>query len=137
MKSRWLAKCLLWIYKNVIVSVLTSFFYATEHGKMKNLVIFYPKNNWSSLVDQKLNSMISSGKLRKLKIGEKNRIARLRFIPKFTGLRPIYPIKMSELSLLEKRQMKLLVSSATDEYNEGLIGKHFRFLYCVYVFFMC
>ncbi|XP_062067966.1 telomerase reverse transcriptase [Lepus europaeus] len=91
-----LARFLFWLLDACVVGLLRSFFYVTETTFQKNRLLFYRKSVWSRLQSVGIRQHLERVQLRELSGAEAQQrarsalpTARLRFIPKPSGLRPI------------------------------------------------
>ncbi|XP_029796960.1 telomerase reverse transcriptase isoform X2 [Suricata suricatta] len=97
-REKVLATLLCWLLGTYVVELLRSFFYVTETTFQKNRLFFYRKSVWSQLQSIGIRQLFDSVRLRELSEAEVRRhqearppllTARLRFLPKPSGLRPI------------------------------------------------
>ncbi|XP_037385278.1 telomerase reverse transcriptase [Talpa occidentalis] len=91
-----LAAFLCWLMDGYVAGLLRSFFYVTETTFQKNRLFFYRKRVWSQLQAIGVRQHLERVQLRELTQAERSQEARpalpparLRFVPKPSGLRPI------------------------------------------------
>ena len=90
------------------------------------MVVYYQKNVWCHLKDLAVNQLLHNRSIEKadskLVAAIREDLHYMRFIPKNSGMRPIYPIKKSGISKNEIFKIRLLLSSITKQFGDGLIG---------------
>ncbi|XP_037655297.1 telomerase reverse transcriptase isoform X2 [Choloepus didactylus] len=98
LREEILARFLHWLLDAYVVELLRSFFYVTETTFQKNRLFFYRKSVWSELQSVGIRQHLSKVQLRELSPADVRRrqegrlpvlTAKLRFVPKPNGLRPI------------------------------------------------
>ncbi|XP_048364572.1 telomerase reverse transcriptase isoform X2 [Sphaerodactylus townsendi] len=103
-RTALLSKFLCWLMDSYVAELLRSFFYITETMFQKNLLFFFRKAVWSKLQSAGVRSHLAAVHLRPLSkeelriLQQRKHIplaARLRFIPKMNGLRPV--VKLSSV----------------------------------------
>ncbi|KAL8173204.1 UNVERIFIED_CONTAM: hypothetical protein K2H54_042332 [Gekko kuhli] len=97
-RTRLLSKFLFWLMDSYVVQLLWSFFYITEAEFQKNLLFFFRKAVWRKLQSLAVGSHLAKVRLLALSKEEIETLlqrrsvplaAKLRFIPKRNGLRPV------------------------------------------------
>ncbi|XP_040833310.1 telomerase reverse transcriptase isoform X1 [Ochotona curzoniae] len=96
-----LGRFLFWLLDTCVAGLLGSFFYVTETTFQRNQLLFYRKSVWCRLQGMGVRQHLERVRLRELSDAEVQRWrqawpplpeARLRFIPKPSGLRPIVSV---------------------------------------------
>lgn len=116
---------------NIVMSIVCSFFYATESSKFKNMIVYYDKNIWNHLNDLALNDLnkrgflqlVASSNLEHAKNATKKAVhPKLRFIPGTKSMRPIYPVKNAGLGKFQLKKLRQLLKHMTKMYDHGLVN---------------
>nr|XP_056710022.1 telomerase reverse transcriptase [Euleptes europaea] len=103
-RTALLSKFLYWLMDSYVAVLLRSFFYITETMFQKNLLVFFRKAVWSKLQSVGVRSHLAKVHLRALSKEELESLqrrkcvplaAKLRFIPRMNGLRPV--VKLNSL----------------------------------------
>ncbi|XP_018018233.1 telomerase reverse transcriptase [Hyalella azteca] len=129
-KNYVVAKLLVWIIQRIVLVVIRTLFYATESDGMGHLILYYEKNLWCHLVDLTLNGLQKRGSLflmpkskaaqsLQVRKSPSKLLRRMRFIPKQSGMRPIYPIGRGNWKKPDALKMKLLASSVIKSYGNS------------------
>ncbi|KAF2363862.1 Telomerase ribonucleoprotein complex - RNA-binding domain [Trinorchestia longiramus] len=130
-KQYVVAKLLVWIVQRMILVVIRTFFYVTECAAFGHMILYYPKDVWCHMVDLTMNQLQKHRTLELVPTSEESRnletkqepevTPRMRFIPKKSGMRPIYPLKKDVYDKLKILKMKLLTSSVTKSFHKSCI----------------
>ncbi|XP_058536167.1 telomerase reverse transcriptase isoform X4 [Ochotona princeps] len=101
LREEILGRFLFWLLDTCVAGLLGSFFYVTETTFQRNRLLFYRKSVWCRLQGMGVRQHLERVRLRELSDAEVQRWrqawpplpeARLRFIPKPSGLRPIVSV---------------------------------------------
>ncbi|XP_060109638.1 telomerase reverse transcriptase [Heteronotia binoei] len=108
-RTHLLSKFLFWLMNSYVVQLLWSFFYITETEYQKNLLLFFRKAVWGKLQSLAVRSHLAKVHLLALSKEDIETLqqrrcvplaAKLRFIPKVNGLRPV--VRLNNLVGAEK-----------------------------------
>ncbi len=94
-------KLIFWIFDDLVISLIRSFFYCTERQKDFSQVFYYRKNVWNLIIKFATGDLSKNGQLVQITkeraddISQNNHfaIAKIRMIPKKDSLRPIMTFK--------------------------------------------
>lgn len=97
-KSICTAKLLLWLWR-ISKKLVASQYYISEKQGYNNKLVFFEKSAWQKSTDKAFKKLVSQGSFKHLELDEANcttsvrKRARLRWLPKEQGLRPIISVR--------------------------------------------
>ncbi|KAK7898605.1 hypothetical protein WMY93_019458 [Mugilogobius chulae] len=102
-RTQILGQFLAWLLDGYVVGLVRACFYVTESVTQKNALRFYRQEVWTKLQDLAFKGHLSKGQMTELTpaqvalLPKSTVIARLRFIPKSEGMRPITRVIATDL----------------------------------------
>ena len=138
-----LARVIKWLFMNFIKPLIRQHLYATETTFGKNRIFFHSKDAWQRIHQRLMKSACEVSlripicipllpnsvpalmrRLKKKEVLAKPLIsARLRFVPKKSGFRPIMSTKFREDGRNQINSVRLLLQAISGEYAEGMDAK--------------
>ncbi|XP_049850640.1 telomerase reverse transcriptase-like isoform X1 [Schistocerca gregaria] len=125
MKKCLLLKVVTWIMQDFIFILFRSYFYSLGYNKK---LVFYTKPVWKKLsqkavkhlIDSEQFEPISPNQAQIIKTSGKNApsTARADFRPKFSSLRPIFPLRFDDGQLETLKESRLLLQQLSDQFHE-------------------
>jgi telomerase reverse transcriptase len=144
-----LARLITWLFVGFVKPLIRQHFYATETSYGRNRIFFYSKDVWQRIHHRMLRSICSVSLRQPLPVLEKSTapdpaaelqnlllFARLRFVPKKNGSRPIMSTKFRNTSRKEVNTARLLLSTIAGLYAEGMDAKSTHSLHRKWVHFV-
>ncbi|XP_032779409.2 telomerase reverse transcriptase [Daphnia magna] len=135
-KISLLARLIVWLFMGFVKPLIRQHFYATETSYGRNRIFFYSKDVWQKIHHRMLRSICSVSLRQPLPVLEKwtapnstselqNLLlfARLRFVPKKNGARPIMSTKFRNTNRKQVNTARLLLHTITSLYVEGMDAK--------------
>ena len=128
-----MARLITWLFMDFVKPLIRQHFYATETTFGKNRIFFYTKDVWQRIHHRMMSSMCAVSLRQPLPVlqtstDEENLTkllirARLRFVPKKNGSRPIMSTQFREGGRNQINSARLLLSTISGEYAEGMDAK--------------
>ena len=141
-----MARLITWLFMDFVKPLIRQHFYATETTFGKNRIFFYTKDVWQRIHHRMMSSMCAVSLRQPLPVlqtstDEENLTkllirARLRFVPKKNGSRPIMSTQFREGGRNQINSARLLLSTISGEYAEGMDAKSTHSLHRKWVQFV-
>lgn len=148
-KISLLTRLIVWLFVGFVKPLIRQHFYATETSYGRNRIFFYTKDVWQKIHHRMLRSICSVSLRQPLPVLEKWTaadpasqlqnlllLARLRFVPKKNGVRPIMSTKFRNTNRKEVNTARLLLHTIASLYVEGMDAKSTHSLHRKWVDFV-
>lgn len=142
-----LARLITWLFLDFVKPLIRQHFYATETTHGRNRIFFYFKDVWQRIHHRMMRSICSVSLRQPLAVLEKSSAdhttldnlllrARLRFVPKKNGSRPIMSTLFRRVGRKEVNLVRLLLNAISALYVEGMDAKSTHSLHRKWVHFL-
>ena len=142
-----LARLITWLFLDFIKPLIRQHFYATETTHGRNRIFFYSKDVWQRIHHRMMRSICAVSLRQPLPVLKNSTAdlsvlenlllrARLRFVPKKNGSRPIMSTVFRRVSRKQVTSTRLLLHNISGFYSEGMDAKSTHSLHRKWVHFL-